>query len=562
MLRPYLPPPDRIRTLVTSVNAAWRTLGVSVPVGPLSGDESYTMLRARTGSQDAAAIAELAEDLGHLPLALAQAAAFIDSSGMEVRDYLGLLDHHRDDMLLRAGAVDGHDTLGAVWELSLATLDAESPEAVALLETLAYLAPDAVPMQLLRSGHDQADDRDLEISEAVARLRRYSLVERSGPMFRVHRLVQAAARRRLTPQRRVERLAQAAGLLIAAEPGDWTAPAARRRSAGLVPHVVAVLGAAESLGFRSPPLLGVARRCVAFLRHSASYRAARTIMAALLSWTRDWPENAGELHSEYGDLLDAAGEATLAGEQHRLALDLLRREFGPADIRVARATTRLAHLRNCLGEPLAAIEMHEGALPLLRAHGNRSDVAHAVVDLGYARWSYGRLPAAADAFAEARELLADGPGQDAELLADAVGGMGMVRQDQGDVAAAIELHREALAILRGVYGEADHPAPAQAMDKLGFALRLAGDVDGALKVCDEAVRMLTGALGADDPRVAMALTNEGLALLDAGDAQAAAADQSRAVELFTRAYGEDHPHTRLAAERLRDASARGAARRR
>jgi tetratricopeptide (TPR) repeat protein len=137
----------------------------------------------------------------------------------------------------------------------------------------------------------------------------------------------------------------------------------------------------------------------------------------------------------------------------------------------------------------------------------------------------------------------------------------MVRQDQGDVAAAIELHRQALAILRGVYGDADHPAPAQAMDKLGFALRIAGDLDGALKAHDEAVRMLTGTLGADDPRVAMALTNEGLALLEGGDARAAAAAQRRALDLFVLAYGDDHPHARMASDRLREALARGSARR-
>jgi non-specific serine/threonine protein kinase/serine/threonine-protein kinase len=150
------------------------------------------------------------------------------------------------------------------------------------------------------------------------------------------------------------------------------------------------------------------------------------------------------------------------------------------------------------------------------------------------------------------------PGPDPGLKAEAVGGMGMFRQDQGDVAAAIELHRTALGILRGVHGDADHPAPAQAYDKLGFALRLHGDVDAALAAHQEAERMLTRTLGADDPRVAMAVTNEGLALLEAGDAEAATANQRRALDLFGRAYGNDHPHTRMAGERL--ANARSAAR--
>ena len=97
---------------------------------------------------------------------------------------------------------------------------------------------------------------------------------------------------------------------------------------------------------------------------------------------------------------------------------------------------------------------------------------------------------------------------------------------------------------------ADHPDTAQALDKLGYVLRMQGRAAEAVAAHERAVRLLERVLGADDSRVAMALTNLGLAYLDADRADQAVLAQSRARAIFLVRLGASHAHALLAARRL------------
>lgn len=96
---------------------------------------------------------------------------------------------------------------------------------------------------------------------------------------------------------------------------------------------------------------------------------------------------------------------------------------------------------------------------------------------------------------------------------------------------------------------ADHPDTAQALDKLGYALRLQGRAQDAVEAHQRAVRLLERVLGMDDSRVAMTLTNLGLALADAGRLEEAVTAQARAHAIFLTALGPTHASTLLATRR-------------
>jgi hypothetical protein len=128
----------------------------------------------------------------------------------------------------------------------------------------------------------------------------------------------------------------------------------------------------------------------------------------------------------------------------------------------------------------------------------------------------------------------------------------MMLHDQGYAADSRDLQIRALAVLRTVYGDVDHPIVAEVHDKLGWTLRLLGDAEGAQAAHAESAAMMSRLFGASDPRVAMALTNLGLARLEAGDLVAARADQDRAYEVLLRAYGPEHRNTQLVAGRRED----------
>ena len=96
----FLPPAGRGRVLITSQSSYWPGRQVlDVPV--LDSDVAAGFLVNRTADPDEAAATELAIELGGLPLALEQAAAYIQASGDSLAGYLALFRQRRPDMLAR-----------------------------------------------------------------------------------------------------------------------------------------------------------------------------------------------------------------------------------------------------------------------------------------------------------------------------------------------------------------------------------------------------------------------------------------------------------------------------
>src|SRR5207253_982337 len=101
-------------------------------------------LVTETGQNDASAAAELAEELGRLPLALAHAGAYIaNTPALTIRDYLGRfrsigLQIQNDPDLLGSEIA----TVCTTWEITLQRLIETSPQSIDLLTFCAHLAPE------------------------------------------------------------------------------------------------------------------------------------------------------------------------------------------------------------------------------------------------------------------------------------------------------------------------------------------------------------------------------------------------------------------------------------
>ncbi len=77
VVRPWLPAAGRARVILTSTSRACEDLGTLVRVEPFTSTEAVAFLAALTGLDDQVGASELAEEVGHLPLALGQAAAAV-----------------------------------------------------------------------------------------------------------------------------------------------------------------------------------------------------------------------------------------------------------------------------------------------------------------------------------------------------------------------------------------------------------------------------------------------------------------------------------------------------
>jgi tetratricopeptide (TPR) repeat protein len=461
-----------------------------------------------------------------------------------------LFHGRRSNLLLRAAGGSG-PTVATTWELAFERLGRRSPRAAAVLEVMAFLASDAIALDLLAP----LTEDELDLQDAVAELLRLSLVDRDRNVLRVHRLVQDVVRERLPEPTRLLRLEEAVGLC--ALNADPTLPATGGTGtgwAGTGAHLIVLAGHGEQLGVAPAGLVESLAELAARYAARALYPAAIQVIEAALRLVRrhgDWRDRVqeGRLLCQLGEAFDASGRLAEALDLHRRAVEVLDGLVEPDDVGLAHAYNRLGHVLNCADDIEGAVAAHERALAALRKSGRDDWVPPVLTDLGYTLWAAGQLGPAGRAFRQARaQFERQGRGGDREW-AHATAGLGMVEQDAGRLATAVSLQRRVIDVFSEVCG-ADHPDTAQAFDKLGYALRLQGKVEDAVEAHLRAVRLLERVFGPDDSRVGMALTNLGLAQADAGRVADAVQVQARAHTIFGTALGPAHASTLLAGRRL------------
>ena len=155
---PYLPPAGRGRVLVTTQNQNWRRYqALEVPV--LDPGIAADFLVSRTEDPDQVSARKLAIKLGQLPLALEQAAAYVQAAGGSLADYLALFQQRRLDMMVRGGPIEYGKTVTTTWDLAFGRLEQSAPLAVGMLRLLAFCAPEAIPLRLLLQSRPEVAGR-------------------------------------------------------------------------------------------------------------------------------------------------------------------------------------------------------------------------------------------------------------------------------------------------------------------------------------------------------------------------------------------------------------------
>ncbi|MEE8524084.1 MAG: NB-ARC domain-containing protein, partial [Thermoanaerobaculia bacterium] len=137
ILLPFLPPSRRGHLLVTSRASSGHlmsTLRLDDPVelAPLALEPALEFLLARTGRHDLStderhSAERLAEDLGYLPLALEQAAAYLLETSLRFTDYREAFISRRAKLLASGTPPDYKDTVATTWTLNIQRVAEASP---------------------------------------------------------------------------------------------------------------------------------------------------------------------------------------------------------------------------------------------------------------------------------------------------------------------------------------------------------------------------------------------------------------------------------------------------
>jgi transcriptional regulator with XRE-family HTH domain len=374
-LERFLPPAGDGRVLITTQNQHWPT-GQGLNVSVLGPEVASDFLLNRTTDSNRAAALELAVQMGGLPLALEQAAAYMQATGTTLGRYLHLFRDRQADLLARGEAAGHPADVAATLGLALSRLAGEAPAAAGLVRLVAFLAPEAVPLDLLLAdektpglfGPEVAAEigpllgDPVAFGDAVAALRRYSLVTPAGDaLVMVHRLVQAITRDQLSAEMASQWKQAAAALIEAAVPADPEAPGAWPVCTLLLPH------ARVALNLTSNGMRQVAQS----IGYSGNYSAARDLFRLIADSRAD--ENDAYSH-EHPDTLEAraafaywtglAGDPAAARDQYAALLPIRQRILGPEHPDTLTTRADLAYWTGATGAAAAARDQYAVLLPI------------------------------------------------------------------------------------------------------------------------------------------------------------------------------------------------------
>ncbi|RYP41484.1 hypothetical protein DL767_000989 [Monosporascus sp. MG133] len=220
-----------------------------IEVGRMTEEECQDLLRQRLGdiSPPSDDLSTLSKRLECLPLALAQAAAFIQENSITVQEYLDLQgesDQSLIDLLSEEFETVGRDSetpraVAQTWMLSFQQIQRQHALAGRLLSFMSLLDYQGVPKEFL--SHYSGCSK-FELVKALGILKAFSLVvEEKGSSFDMHRLVHLVTRKWLAKQGTTDEFRQDA-LLTVSEMFPWGGDFENKMTcSAYLPHANAVL---------------------------------------------------------------------------------------------------------------------------------------------------------------------------------------------------------------------------------------------------------------------------------------------------------------------------------
>lgn len=252
-LRPFVPAVGGARVLITSTRQSMGHLGVGVQVDEFSPEEALAFLATRTGRHDIEGALALSQELGCLPLALAQASAVIAEQHLDYDTYLDRLRNKPVEKLLgRVEAGQYPHGLAAAVLISLDSVRSDDSSGIcgAVMDLISVLSSAGVPRRLLYAagqcsvlGIPPRTVLPDEVDEALGRLARSSMLAFSvdGGAVSAHRLVTRVVREQLARDGHLTPACAAAAIVLDAIcPPTWQARLDRRVVRDLVQQIMAL----------------------------------------------------------------------------------------------------------------------------------------------------------------------------------------------------------------------------------------------------------------------------------------------------------------------------------
>ena len=485
-----------LRVLVTTTVASpGDSAGRLIAVGAFTRDDSIHFVIERTGLDDDAGAARLAEALGDLPVALAQAAATIRLNGYATIDeYLADLRKYRLEEVVGRLPGDNYPALASA----------------ALRKACRSV------LNMLADKDRSSDEADLpRVGAASGQLAALALLAPSGvPRPWLHRI-------------------------------STRMPIARQALGALVAHSVCAL----SEDGRYVRIHGLQGRVLRedYMRQPEVFAALEGAVVVLLKGIDMDKADTGDV--QRSDALDMADQLRAITEQHGQA------RYSPHEARInlPSIATILNRTMQCLtgmGRPQTALTL-QGTVDML-ADALGPDHPHTLTarsNLALAHQEAGHVSTAIDMY---EALLADRTrvlGPDHPHTHITRNNLARAYRDTGNVPKAIDMHQDLLSDRTRILGP-DHPHTLITRGNLAIAYRESGNLQKAIDMFEDVLADCTRILGPGHPRTLTTRRDLAVARLKTGNAPRAMDMLEALLPHMEQILGPDHPDTLIARNNL------------
>ncbi len=569
LVEDFLPPGGKGHLLLTTRAQAAGTLANAIQVEKLDLQEGMLLLlrRARVLPSDApldrastadrAAAEAIVQEMDGLPLALDQAGAYIEETHSSLSSYLHRYRKHQPAYLHRRGGTGKQhpEPVAKTWSLSFQRVEKLNPPAADLLRFCAFLAPDAIPEQLILDSASKlgprlkgiANDASL-LDEAISTLFRFSLVKRNRDetTLSVHRLVQAVLRNSMdtqTQQRWAERTIRAINHAFpdAKDYRNWP------RSQRYLPHAQACVTLIIAWQFAFPEAGRLLNQVGYYLDNHAQYAEAELLFKQAIAIGErvlgpEHPTLAIRLNN-LANLYLNHGKYTEAEPLYQRAIAIDEKASGPEHPTLAARLNNLATLYTKQGKYTEAESLYRRAIAIdKQALG--PEHPHLAKDLNNLATLYTNQGKYTEAEPLYRRAIAIGEqklGPEHPTLATRLNNLALLYWNQGKYTEAEPLYQQAIAIDEKALG-LEHPHLARDLDNLALLYWNQGKYTEAEPLFKRAIAIHEKALRPEHPNLAIRLNNLASLYTNQGKYAEAEPLYQRAIAIYEKTLGPEHPY--------------------
>ena len=559
-LRDLIPEGTGVRTLITTTrHLDWDGPGwLRLAVGAFDREQSISLLCEHTGDTHRETADRIADALGNLPVAIAQAAATAQQGGYSLSGYLDRLSHHPlESSMSRLEGANYPDAVGIALlmahEQVLEQLRIEHPQqeriAVSLLDALSLLAASGVPTHwLLRLDADSDAVRDtLSFLKSAAILQESS----DGTKTIIHRLQGHVYRETyLNDQKKLGEARTCATSVLSGIDVDRLDNDEQQRdeTRHLIEQLISVASQDYSHSLFSEPQ--VSSKLAETLHDATSLGMSQLALCLTDSVTRacdvlgpDHPDTLASRNNLAGTYRDA-GRLDKAIALYEQTLEDSIRVLGPDHPSTLTSRFNLAGAYRASGRLEEAIALYEQVFSgrsRVLSPDHRSTLT-ARDHLADTYWEAGRLD---EAITLKKQILADAMrimGPDSPGASAARNNLAATYRDAGRLDEAIALFEQNLDDVARTLG-LNHPETLASRHSLAGVYRDAGRLDEAIPLFEQNLAEFIRILGPDRPDTFTSRSTLAGAYQAAGRLDEAIALYEQTLEDSTRILGPAHPVT-------------------